>query len=99
MVIAFGLLAGSARGATIFLESDRVHGVVRLRNALDGPIAGALLALAGVVQFAIEIALAAESPYETTSELIMALTSGYLLGRSLAAWRRARQIDHADLTD
>jgi len=98
LVIALGLLAGAARGATMRMESDHVHAVVRLTGSRDGLVGAVLLAFAGAVQFAIEISLSAENPHETTSELIMALTSSYLLGRSLAAWRRAHQSDHIDLS-
>ena len=55
------------------------------------------MVLFAAVQGAIETGLRSENPYETTAEFLMLLASGYLLGRSLVAWLRARLATHHDL--
>ena len=57
------------------------------------------MVLLAALQGAIETGLRAENPYEATAELLMLLASGYLLGRSLVAWLRARSGTHVDLQE
>ena len=57
------------------------------------------MVLFAAVQGSIETGLRAENPYESTAELLMLLASGYLLGRSVVAWLRARSATHRDLQE
>ena len=41
----------------------------------------------------------AENRAETTFEFAMAVVAGYLIGRSLGAWFRARALHHHDLKE
>jgi hypothetical protein len=50
-------------------------------------------------QFAAEIRTAGESRIEPTIEALVTLTAGYLFGRSLAVWIRARSGIHYDLRE
>jgi hypothetical protein len=98
-VAAIGLLAGVARGQFMRLDSDHNWRLVRLNWSYDWlMIAVAVLVLA-IAQFAIEIRLRQQNPFETTFELPMVLASAYLLGASLLAWFRAGTIAHTDLHD
>jgi hypothetical protein len=51
------------------------------------------------VEFVAEIRTASESRFEPTIEGLMTLSAGYLLGRAVAAWFRARAVPHFDLVD
>ena len=44
-----------------------------------------------------QIRLRQQNPFENSLELPMALVSGYLLGRSITCWIRARSTMHDDL--
>jgi hypothetical protein len=96
-VAAVGILAGAVRGQVMRLDSDHNWRLVRLNWAYDWlGVATAVLLLA-TLQFAIEIRLRQQNPFETTVELPMVLASGYLLGASIVAWFRAGSIAITDL--
>jgi hypothetical protein len=96
-IAAVGILAGAARGQFMRLDSDHNWHLVRLRWAYDWMGTAIVVLLLAILQFAIEIRLRQQNPFETTVELPMVLASGYLLGASLVAWVRSGSIAHADL--
>jgi len=94
-----GVAVGAMRGWAMHLDSDHAFAQVRLRSGSDAAwVAWALVALAAL-QGAIETGLRRENPYEATAELFMLITGGYLLGRSIVAWLRARSGMHVDLQE
>jgi hypothetical protein len=98
-VLVVSILIGVARGTFIAMASDHYWRLVRLEHGLDAFVAAVGLVLVGIVQFAIEVATHAENHVETTFEFIMSVIAGYLLGRSIAAWFRARALHHHDLKE
>lgn len=94
-----GVAVGAVRGWAMRMDSDRAFAQVRLRHGEDGAWVAWALVLLAALQGAIETGLRAENPYETTAELFMLITGGYLLGRSVVAWLRARSGTHVDLQD
>jgi hypothetical protein len=96
-IAAVGILAGAARGQFMRLESDHNWRLVRLRWAYDWMWVAFAVLLLAILQFAIEIRLRQQNPFETTVELPMVLASGYLLGAGLIAWVRSGSIAHSDL--
>jgi hypothetical protein len=98
-IAAVGILAGAARGQFMRLDADHNWGLVRIAWAHDGLWVAIAVLLLAILQFAIEIRLRQQNPFETTVELPMVLASGYLLGASVLAWFRAGSIAHTDLHD
>jgi hypothetical protein len=98
-IASVGILAGAARGQFMRLDSDHNWRLVRLRWAYDWMWVALAVLLLAILQFAIEIRLRQQNPFETTVELPMVLASGYLLGASLVAWVRSGSIAHSDLHD
>jgi len=98
-IAAIGILAGAARGQFMGLEADHNWGLVRLTWAHDWLWVAIAVLLLAILQFAIEIRLRQQNPFETTVELPMVLASGYLLGGSVVAWLRAGSIAHTDLQE
>jgi len=98
-VAAVGILIGAARGQFMRMESDHNWSLVRLTWAHDWLWVSIAVLLLAILQFAIEIRLRQQNPFETTVELPMVLASGYLLGASLVAWVRSGSIAHTDLHD
>ena len=96
-VAAVGMLAGAARGQFMRLDSDHNWQLVRLKWAHDWLWVAIAVLLLASLQFAIEIRLRQQNPFETTVELPMVLASGYLLGASIAVWFRAGSIALTDL--
>ena len=96
-VAAVGILAGAVRGQFMRLDSDHNWRLVRLRWADDWMWVAIAMLLLAILQFAIEIRLRQQNPFETTVELPMVLASGYLLGAGLLAWVRSGSIAHSDL--
>jgi hypothetical protein len=94
-----GIAVGAVRGWAMRLDSDHAFSQVRLRSGGDAAWVAWILVLLAALQGAIETGLRAENPYEATAELLMLITSGYLLGRSLVAWLRARSSSHVDLQE
>jgi hypothetical protein len=94
-----GLAIGALRGWAMRIDSDHAFAVVRLKSGSDAAWVAWALVLLAALQGAIETGLRAENPYETTAELMMLLTSGYLFGRSLVAWLRSRSGAHVDLQE
>ena len=79
------------------LDADHNWQVVRVTWVYDWLGVAIAVLLLAILQFAIEIRLRQQNPFETTVELPMVLTAGYLLGASIAAWFRAGSIAHTDL--
>lgn len=94
-----GVAAGSVRALAMHMDSDHAFAQVRLRSGGDAAWVAWILVLLAAVQGAIETGLRAENPYEATAELFMLITGGYLLGRSVVAWLRARSGTHVDLQE
>jgi len=97
LVSTVGLLAGACRGALMRMDCDHTVRIVRVWRGNDAAWAGWVMVLFAVIQGSIETALRAGNPYETTAEAVMLLTGGYLLGRSIVSWLRARAMPHLDL--
>jgi hypothetical protein len=97
MLWLMSVLVGSARGRFMPMESDHAWGVVRLRQGGDAFWVAVAAALCAAAHVAIEMRLLAEDPYENSVEFVMILASGYLLGRSVVGFCRARRKQHADL--
>jgi hypothetical protein len=96
-IAAIGILAGGTRGQLMRQDSDHNWRLVRLNWLYDWLGVAIAVLLLAILQFAIEIRLRQQNPFETTVELPMVLASGYLLGASLLAWIRAGSIAHSDL--
>ena len=94
-----GVAVGALRGWAMSIDSDHAFAQVRLSTGGDAAWVAWALVLLAALQGAIETGLRAENPYEATAELLMLITSGYLLGRSLIAWTRARSGTHVDLQE
>lgn len=94
-----GLAVGALRGGAIRMDSDHAFAIVRLRHGSDGAVVAWMMVAFAAIQGAIETGLEAENPWEKTAELLMLLTSGYMLGRSVVAWWRARSGHHVDLRE
>jgi hypothetical protein len=92
-------LVGSLRGATMRIESDRVHGLVRVAHGRDASWIAWIMVLFATAQGAIETGLGEANPYEPTAEFLMLLAGGFLLGRSAVVWLRARDASHHDLQE
>jgi hypothetical protein len=99
LVASVGGMAGGLRGWAMQIEVDQAHGLVRVLHGRDAVWVGWIMVLFAAIQGAIETGLRAENPYEKTAELFMLLASGYLLGRSIVAWLRARTATHLDLLE
>ncbi len=94
-----GVAVGALRGLAMKVDSDHAFSIVRLRSRGDAAWVAWLLVLFAALQGAIETGLKAENPYEKTAELLMLVTSGYLFGRSLIVWWRARTGIHVDIDE
>jgi hypothetical protein len=98
-VLVVSVLVGVVRGAFIGMASDLNWRLVRLDHGIDGFLAALGVLVVAIVQFAIEVSTGAENRAETTFEFAISVISGYLLGRSIAAWFRARALHHHDLKE
>ena len=87
------------RGWAMHMDSDHAFAQVRLHSGGDAAWVAWPLVLLAALQGAIETGLQKENPYEATAELLMLITGGYLLGRSVVAWLRARSGTHVDLQE
>jgi len=94
-VLIVSVLVGAVRGAFIGMASDHYWKLVRLDHGWDSLLATIVVLIVGIIQFAIESSNGAE----TTFEFIMSVVSGYLFGRSIAAYFRARALHHHDLKE
>jgi hypothetical protein len=99
MILLIAILVGGVRGALIGMASDHYWRLVRLDNGLDSLLAALGVLAVGILQFAIEASTGAENRAETTFEFVMAVIAGYLIGRSMGAWFRARALHHHDLKE
>ena len=97
MVALLSLLAGVARGITLYLFADQKWDLVRLRRTWDGAVLACLVMVVGAFDLAVEIRAGAETHLAPIVELIMIVLSAYLLGRSVTAWLRAGLLPHEDL--
>ena len=98
-VLMVSVLVGVVRGAFIGMASDHYWNLVRLDRGVDPLLAALGVLLVAIVQAAIELSTGAENRAETTFEFAISVISGYLLGRSIAAWFRARALHHHDLKE
>ena len=98
-VLVVCILVGVVRGAFIGMASDHYWRLVRVDHGIDALLAALAVLAVGIVQFAIEASTGAENHAESTFEFAMAVIAGYLLGRSVAAWFRARALHHHDLKE
>lgn len=98
-VLIVCVLVGAVRGTFIGMASDHYWKLVRLDRGIDALLAALAVLVVGIVQFAIEAKTGAENSTETTFEFVMSVIAGYLLGRSIAAWFRARGLHHHDLKE
>jgi CDP-diglyceride synthetase len=94
-VLMVSILVGAVRGAFIGMASDHYWKLVRLDRGWDSLLAAIVVLIVGIIQFAIETSNGAE----TTFEFILSVVSGYLFGRSIAAYFRARALHHHDLKE
>jgi len=94
-----GVAVGAVRGWALRMDSDHASAQVRLHGGGDAAWVAWALVLLAALQGAIETGLRKENPYEATAELFMLITGGYLLGRSVVAWLRARSGMHVDLLE
>lgn len=94
-VLMVSILVGGVRGAFIGMASDHYWKLVRLDRGWDSLLAAIVVLIVGIIQFAIETSEGAE----TTFEFILSVVSGFLLGRSIAAYFRARALHHHDLKE
>jgi len=99
LVLAVGLVVGGCRGALMRMDSDHSFRLVSVWHGRDAVWSAWVMVLFASVQGSIETALRAENPYETTAEAVMLLSGGFLLGRSVVGWLRARALPHHDLKD
>ena len=98
-VLMVCVLGGAVRGAFIGMASDHYWNLVRLDHGIDALLAALGVLLITDVQFAIQASTGAENRAETTFEFALSVVAGYLLGRSIAAWFRARALHHHDLKE
>jgi hypothetical protein len=96
---AVGVAIGAVRGGLMAIDSDQAYGLAKLHHGGDGAWVAWAMVLFAAIQGSIEVGLAEENPYETSAELLMLLSSGYLLGRSIVTWLRARELPHLDLRE
>lgn len=88
--------AGVARGYWMRIDIDHRWGLIRLRNAIDGPIAAGGLALLAVIEIVLATIGPADQP---TMELGMTVLAAFLMGRAGAVLLRSRHEPQADLHD
>lgn len=98
-VLIVCLLIGVVRGAFIGMASDHYWRLVRLDRGIDALLAAIGVLVLAVIQAYIETSTGAENQAETTFEFVMSVISGYLFGRSIAAYFRARALHHHDLKE
>ncbi len=94
-VLMVSILVGAVRGAFLGMASDHYWNLVRLDRGWDSLLAAIVVLIVGIIQFAIETSNGAG----TTFEFILSVVSGFLLGRSIAAYFRARALHHHDLKE
>lgn len=99
MIGFVGVAIGAARGWAMRMDCDHAYALVRLRHGADAAWAAWILVLLATLQGVIETGLRADNPYEATAELVMLIVGGYLLGRSVVGWLRARSGAHVDLLE
>lgn len=97
LVALLGTIAGVARGQFMPLGTDHNFAEVRIERGRDATWAAALLTVVAVGHTTIEMLILAVARIMPTTILLMTLLGGYLLGRSVAAFRRAYFDPHEDL--
>jgi hypothetical protein len=99
LILTVSILGGIVRGAFIGMASDHYWHLVRLDRGIDALLGAVALLVLAVLQFGVEVTTGTENHVETTFELLMSLIAGYLIGRSIAAYLRARALHHHDLQE
>jgi hypothetical protein len=99
LILTVSGLGGVVRGAFIGMASDQYWHLVRLDRGIDALLGAIGLFVLAVLQFGVEISTGTENHVETTFELVMSVIAGYLFGRSIAAYLRARALHHHDLKE
>jgi cation transport ATPase len=98
-ILLISILLGIVRGAFIRMASDHYWKLVRLDRGIDSVLAAIAVLVVAILQFIIATSTGAENHVETTCEFAMGVISGYLFGRSIAAYFRARALHHHDLQE
>ena len=99
LILLVSILIGAARGAFLGMAADHYWKLVRIDHGIDALLASGAVLVIALMQFYIEASAGAENHVETTLEFVMSVISGYLFGRSVAAWFRARALHHHDLKE
>lgn len=99
LILLICALLGAVRGAFLGMASDHYWRLVRIDRGIDALIATGVFLVVAILQFIIEIFTGSENHIETTFEFIMSVIAGFLLGRSIAAYLRARALHHHDLKE
>ena len=89
-------VAGVARGYWMQIDIDHSWGLIRLRSAIDGPLAAGGLVLLAVIEIVLATIGPADQP---TMELGMTVLASFLVGRASAVLMRSRNEPQADLHD
>jgi uncharacterized membrane protein len=97
LILIVCALFGSVRGAFLGMASDHYWHLVRIDRGIDALAASCVFLIIAILQFIVEIFTGSENQIETTFEFIMAVIAGFLFGRSIAAYLRARALHHHDL--
>jgi hypothetical protein len=95
----FAILAGAAGVARAYwmqIDIDHSWGLMRLHNAIDGPLAAGGLVLLAVIEIVLATIGPADQP---TMELGMTVLAAFLVGRASAVLIRSRHEPQADLHD
>ena len=95
----FAILAGAAgvaRGYWMEIDIDHSWGLMRLRNAIDGPLSAGGLILLAIIELVLATIGPADQP---TMELGMTVLAAFLVGRASAVLMRSRHEPQADLHD
>jgi hypothetical protein len=99
LVSGIGAAGGACRAALMRMDTDHSHRMVRVWHGRDAAWAAWVMVLFAALQGSVETAMQAGNLYEITAESVMLLSGGYLLGRSVVSWLRARTLTHHDLKD
>jgi hypothetical protein len=99
LILLVCILIGAVRGAFLGMAADHYWKLVRVDHGIDALLGSIAVLIIAVIQFYIEASAGAENHAETTFEFVMSVIAGYLFGRSVAAWFRARALHHHDLQE
>ncbi len=96
MFAVLAAAAGVARGCWMEIDIDHGWGLIRLRKAIDGPLAAGGLAVLAMMEIVLAIVGPADQP---TMELGLTVLAAFLAGRASAVLMRSRNEPQADLHD